>query len=222
MINFISLLFLLSNIFGDSNQNDRSHFPSHWWKEVPKTELKSWEISPSEAKAGEVILSKRNELGILSNFSKAPFRFHGKKYNSIEGFWQMMFFPENEKDERAVKAKNLGLNWKYTRSEVSQMIAFEAKTAGDNGFEMMNKLGIDYVMFEGRKIKYWDHFKGEHYKIIKAAMNKKLNQNEEVKKVLLSTKNLKLKPDHHQPADVPPSWKYYEIWMELREELIKI
>lgn len=38
-----------------------------------------WEIMPQEAGNGEVILSKRNELGLL-NFAATPFEFHGKRY----------------------------------------------------------------------------------------------------------------------------------------------
>jgi hypothetical protein len=48
-----------------------------------------------------VILSKRNELGILSNFAPTPFTLHGKRYASVEGFWQMMLYPENSNDPRA-------------------------------------------------------------------------------------------------------------------------
>jgi hypothetical protein len=32
---------------------------------------------PQEAGPGEVILSKRDELGLLSNFAATPFEFHG-------------------------------------------------------------------------------------------------------------------------------------------------
>ena len=41
-----------------------------------------------------MILSKRNELGILSNFAATPFTLYGKRYASVEGFWQMMLYPE--------------------------------------------------------------------------------------------------------------------------------
>ena len=61
--------------------------------------------------AGEVILSKRNELGLLSNFAATPFTFKGKRYASLEGFWQMMKYPEGPADPRA---KFPGLEWKYT------------------------------------------------------------------------------------------------------------
>jgi hypothetical protein len=40
-----------------------------------------------------------------------------------------------------------------------------------------------------------------------------------VKKVLLSTGDLILKPDHHQEPNAPKAWRYFEILMELRKEL---
>lgn len=61
---------------------------------MPEEQKASWEILPQAAGPQEVILSKRNELGILSNFAATPFTFHGKRYAIVEGFWQMMLYPE--------------------------------------------------------------------------------------------------------------------------------
>ena len=73
-------------------------YPTHWWTPVPKEGAPAWEVLPQEAKPGEVILSKRHELGLLSNFAPTPFTFRGKHYASLEGFWQMMLYPEGPKD----------------------------------------------------------------------------------------------------------------------------
>ncbi|MCZ6837312.1 MAG: hypothetical protein O7G85_16170 [Planctomycetota bacterium] len=96
-----------------------SCYPSHWWEPVPEAEAASWEVLPQAAAPGEVIVSKRNELGLLSNFSPSPFVYRGRCYPSLEGFWQMMKYPEGLDDPRA---KIPGITWKYTRKEVSQMI----------------------------------------------------------------------------------------------------
>src|SRR5271163_3738790 len=114
-------------------------YPAHWWTPVPEDQKASWEILPQAAKPGEVILSKRNELGILSNFAATPFTLHGVRYASVEGFWQMMFYPEGPGDPRAQAAF---VRWPHTRAEVSQMTAFEAKAAGDIGENNMAKMGI--------------------------------------------------------------------------------
>src|SRR5439155_1434171 len=102
-------------------------YPAHWWAPVSKEGAPAWEILPQEAGPGEVILSKRNELGLLSNFAATPFTFRGQRYASLEGFWQMMKYPQGAGDPRA---KFPGLTWPYTREQVSQMTAFEAKRAG--------------------------------------------------------------------------------------------
>src|SRR5262245_12387786 len=80
---------------------DRSRYPAHWWTPIEDPNKPSWEILPQEAGPGEVILSKRNELGLLSNFAPTPFVLRGKRYASLEGFWQMMKYPEGPSDPRA-------------------------------------------------------------------------------------------------------------------------
>ncbi len=193
-------------------------YPAHWWTPVSEVGKPDWEILPQEAGQGEVILSKRNELGLLSNFAATPFTFRGKRYASVEGFWQMMLYPESSKDPRALAPQ---IEWKYTREQVGQMTAFEAKAAGSLAEENMKRMGIDWVSFEGVSFPYRSKEKGNHYKVIVDVMWAKLRQNPEVKNVLLSTGDLILKPDHHGEVDAPPEWRYYEIWMEIRANLIK-
>jgi len=192
------------------------NYPAAWWTPVPGNQRASWEILPQAAKPGEVILSKRNELGILSNFAATPFTFHGQRYASVEGFWQMMLYPEGPADARAHAA---GVTWKYTRAEVSQMTAFAAKDAGTLAEKNMRKMRIDWVTFEGRQMPYRSREKGEHYRLIVEAMRAKLDQNPKVREILLKTGNLILRPDHIEEPGAPPEWHYYEIWMQIRSEL---
>ncbi len=191
-------------------------YPSHWWTPVIDAQKPDWEVLPQAAKPGEVILSKRNELGILSNFAPTPFTLRGVRYASVEGFWQMMLYPEGVGDPRS-RAPNL--KWPYTRAEVAQMTAFQAKAAGDVGEENMRKMGIDWVTFEGRRMSYRSMTKGEHYLLIVEAMRAKLLQNPKVREVLLSTGDLILLPDHIQEPHAPPEWAYFTIWMNIRTQL---
>ncbi|MEX0611616.1 MAG: NADAR family protein [Pirellulales bacterium] len=191
-------------------------YPAHWWAPVAKEGAPGWEILPQEAGPGEVILSKRHELGLLSNFAPTPFEFHGKRYASLEGFWQMMKYPEGPDDERA---KFPDIKWPHTREEVAQLTAFEAKRAGDLASQNMQRIGIDWVTFEGRRMEYRPAQPGEHYELIVAATWEKVRQNPEVERVLLATGDLVLKPDHHQPRDAPAAWRYYEILMTIRNAL---
>jgi predicted NAD-dependent protein-ADP-ribosyltransferase YbiA (DUF1768 family) len=191
-------------------------YPPHWFATIDDPKKPDWEILPQAAGPGEVILSKRNELGILSNFAPTPFVFHGKRYASLEGFWQMMKYPEGPDDPRA---KFPGLEWKYTREQVAQMVAFEANRAGSLASANMERMKISWVSFEGKQFEYKPGKPGEHYRLIVAATWEKVKQNPEVKKVLLSTGDLILKPDHHQEPNAPAAWKYFEILMQIRKEL---
>lgn len=194
----------------------RTDYPVHWWTPVPTNGAPAWEILPQAAGPGEVILSKRHELGLLSNFAPTPFEFRGKRYASLEGFWQMMKYPEGEDDPRATFS---GLSWPYTREQVAQLTAFDAKRAGDAAEKNMKRMEIDWVTFEGKRMKYREPGEGEFYKLIVAATYEKVQQNPEVKKTLLSTGDLILKPDHHQGTNAPAAWRYYEILTEIRTEL---
>jgi ankyrin repeat protein/predicted NAD-dependent protein-ADP-ribosyltransferase YbiA (DUF1768 family) len=194
----------------------RADYPAHWWAPVSTDDVPKWEILPQAADAGEVILSKRNELGLLSNFAATPFTFHGKRYASLEGFWQSLLYPEGADDPRA---RHPGLKWEFTRDEVAQMVGFEAKHAGDLAKANMNKMGINWVTFEGRRMEYRPKEPGEHYRLIVEATKEKVRQNPEVQKVLLATGNLALKPDHHQGPNPPAAWRYYDILTDIRMDL---
>jgi predicted NAD-dependent protein-ADP-ribosyltransferase YbiA (DUF1768 family) len=191
-------------------------YPAHWWTPVPEDQKPAWEVLPQAAKPGEVILSKRNELGILSNFAATPFTLRGKRYASVEGFWQMMLYPEGPGDPRA---KAPGITWPHSRAEVAQMTGFEAKDAGTLAQDNMRKMGIGWVTFEGRLMPYRSKKKGDHYRLILEAMRAKLAQNPKVREILLSTGDLVLLPDHIQEADPPAEWLYFRIWMDLRRDL---
>lgn len=194
----------------------QTKYPELWWKPVDSTDAPTWEVLPQAATPGEeVILSKRNELGILSNFATTPFFYNQKRYASVEGFWQMMKYPDPEmKNDPRHK-----LPYPFTREQVANMTAFEAKSAGDQGSQFMREHHLDWVSFEGEKMTYCSLTPGKHFSLIKEAMIKKLRYNPEVRRVLLATGNLKLKPDHQTGTCQAPEWKYYEIWMDIRQDL---
>lgn len=194
----------------------QAKYPAHWWAAVSREGAPSWEILPQEARPGEVIVSKRHELGLLSNFAATPFVFRGTRYASLEGFWQMMLYPEGPTDPRAVFP---GLEWRHTREQVAQMTGFEAKDAGTLAELNMERMGINWVSFNGRRFPYRPEQPGEHYALIVAATREKVRQNPDVKKVLLATGNLILRPDHHEEAGARAAWHYCDILMHIRDEL---
>lgn len=92
-----------------------------------------WEILPQKAKTGEVILSKRTQLGVFSNLS---FIYENIIYNSIEGLWQVMKYPDPT-DINDLR-NNFSADYPYTRSEATsekvnqsnQLIDLLLKTKG--------------------------------------------------------------------------------------------
>lgn len=195
----------------------KTEFPAHWWKEVPRDDAKSWEVLPQDAGYMEVVLSKRNELGILSNFSDASFVFHGVCYPTVEAFWQMMKYPETENDPRWAWAKT----WKHTRAEVSQMNGYAAKSAGNYANFLMDKNDANWITFEGKVLPFAVAKPAEHYALIWEALVEKIRQNPDVLKTLLATKELKLIPDHGISEKAPREWHYNLLWMDIRELLKK-
>ncbi|OGQ18577.1 MAG: hypothetical protein A3B70_05170 [Deltaproteobacteria bacterium RIFCSPHIGHO2_02_FULL_40_11] len=192
-------------------------YPKAWWEPFPKDKAASWEILPQEAKEedNEVILSKRTELGIFSNFANTPFDLDNTPYASVEGLWQSLKYPDSDdpKDPRHA------LTWIYTRAAVRNLYGFEAKKAGNNTKENYTKLGISWVSYKGRRMEYKGKDQAIHYRLIKRAILAKILQNKNARDLLLQTGNLKLRPDHIQDKDVPPAYRYYDILMDIRTKL---
>jgi predicted NAD-dependent protein-ADP-ribosyltransferase YbiA (DUF1768 family) len=214
----VSCLLAASSFLAIAALTHSGKYPARWWTPITDPHKPDWEILPQSAKPGEVILSKRNELGILSNFAPTPFTFDSKRYASVEGFWQMMLYPENDSDPRADAP---GITWQYSRDEVSQMTSFQAKSAGTLAEQNMRLMRIDWVTFEDKRMPYRSMKPGAHYQLIREAMKAKLNQNPRVREILLSTDDLILRSDHIQEENAPPEWAYFQMWMEIRTQLQK-
>ena len=191
-------------------------YPAAWWAEVPRDDAASWEILPQDAGAGEVILSKRTELGLFSNFAATPFTLDGQEYPALEGFWQSLKYPESADDARATFP---GITWQFTRAQVAKMIGFEAKHAGDLASDNMKVMGINYVTYQGKQMPYHTTERGDHFKLIVRATQAKLDQNPELKALLLRTGDLTLKPDHADASNANPAWRYYDIYRDIRAAL---
>lgn len=194
----------------------RDGMPSEWWMEV--NDAPGWEIVPQDAGPCQVVLSKRTELGIFSNFGESPFVLDGTKYRSIEGLWQALKYPEPAISDDPRHAID---DWPHTRAEVKDMYAWDAKDAGN----MANRIYYDNdlidVSYQGYFFDYVDRAEGSqyHYELITRAMYAKVTQNPWIKELLLQTGDLELLPDHYMSRNVPASFNYHKILMKLRDEL---
>ncbi len=201
-------------------QNQTCTYNEDWWKPVPDSEVKPWEIPPQAVKREDraVILSKRTELGVFSNLSPHGFELDGIQYASIEGLWQGMKYPESTNDERI---QNPEVKWPFTREQIYQMSGFESKKAGDLANANMKKLGINWVTYQGEKIEYKGAGRDRHYEIIFAATERKIQSNPEIKRLLDCTRGLTLRLDHTQEPDVPAAYRTDLILMRIRDGLGK-
>jgi predicted NAD-dependent protein-ADP-ribosyltransferase YbiA (DUF1768 family) len=192
-------------------------YPSHWWKTISETERQgSWEILPDELLRGELILSKRNELGAFSNLANTPFIMDGILYASVEALWQMMKYPDATDH---LDSRNEINEYPFMREEIYGLYGFEAKRAGDAANNINKANDINYVSYRKQQFNYMDMARGSstHYKIITRAIREKINQNSKLKILLNSTKGLILKPDHKQGNHAPKSYFYHEILMKIRD-----
>ncbi|MFA6236865.1 MAG: hypothetical protein WC635_06010 [Bacteriovorax sp.] len=207
-------VFSLSSCAHSANAN----YPADWWTEIPRSEAKDWEILPQDAKPGEVILSKRTELGVFSNLSHSPFVLDGVKYNSIEGLWQGMKYPDPDllDDERFKET-----NWPHKREEVYLLSSWDSKSAGDLANKIYKANKFSLINYKDHKFNYNDGRAGSafHLDLITKAITGKINQNPAIKKLLIQTKGLILKPDHKMKEDSLGSYKYHEILMKIRDEI---
>ena len=193
------------------------NYPAEWFIEIPRNEAQSWEILPQDAKPGEVILSKRTELGIFSNFGATPFALDGKSYASVEGLWQSLKYPDPEIKDDPRHAIN---DWEHSRAQVEQMVGLDAKDAGNAANAIYRTHKLKDVSYKNTFFDYNDYSAGSdyHYMIIKRALRAKLDQNPGLWGLLMKTGCLILKPDHKVSENDPPSYQYFKIFMELRRE----
>lgn len=193
------------------------NYPREWWVEIPRSEAASWEILPQDAKSGEVILSKRTELGIFSNFGATPFIIDAKKFASVEGFWQSLKYPD---PDVANDPRFKITSWPYTRKQVEMMVGSEAKAAGTLANKIYSQFGLKDVNWGEHFFDYVDHAEGSqfHYALVRRALKAKLDQNPELWELLLRTGDLILRPDHKMGENDPASYRYNEIFMVLRRE----
>jgi len=136
----------------------------------------------------------------LSNFANTPFDLDGAHYESVEGFWQSIKFPEGSEE----------------RKKIAGLIGGKAKKAGNPAKD------VTEIQYQGQTIEVGS---SEHHLLMKKAIRAKLEQNPEVLKLLLETGNSKIThiliaPDGKIVPDSKtiPRAVFCQILMDLREE----
>jgi predicted NAD-dependent protein-ADP-ribosyltransferase YbiA (DUF1768 family) len=179
----------------------QTKYPPHWWPSgLPNN--------------NELILTDANELGVLLNHSSSPFWFNKKRYESIEGFWQMMKFPDPDlnRDPRTKKI------FPFTREEVAKMSERKAQEAGKQADLLLKELNVNGVSFEGKKMVSCSNIQSDLYYLLKKAMVKKYRYNQDVRRILKATGNLTLTTEKDLQECQGPEWKTGQLWMKIRKE----
>lgn len=140
---------------------------------------------------------------MLSNLAPTPFELNGKHYASVEGFWQGLKFPEGSEQ----------------RNGIAKLSGVEAKKSGRKA---ENSTEFEY---QGKKIKVGSD---KHHELIKKAIRAKLEQNPDVRNLLLTTGDKKITHIFRTPdgrilpdSQTIPGEKFCQILMDLREEFRK-
>ncbi|TSC95700.1 MAG: hypothetical protein CEN88_442 [Candidatus Berkelbacteria bacterium Licking1014_2] len=161
------------------------------------------EFTPQENEKNIINIGSRGETEterMLSNFAHTPFELDGIRYESVEGFWQSIKFPEGSDD----RIKTVGL------------VGGKAKRAG------RQTRGVEEIQYQGQTIKVGSP---EHHGLMGRAIRAKLEQNPEALKLLLDmgdkqithilkTPDGKILPD----SKTIPGAVFSQILMDLREE----
>lgn len=181
-----------------------------WLKEQGATVAETIE-DPDEGH-GALQRNAKNARRVLDLFLSYPPHWWSPAPKEGAPVWEIL--PQEAGPGEVILSK-----WKYTREQVAQLTSFEAKSAGTLAEANMEKMGITWVTFEGQRIEYRASAPGEHYRLVAAATPEKVRQNPYVKRILLATGDLVLRPDHHQEPNAPAAWRYFEILTQIRSAL---
>lgn len=137
---------------------------------------------------------------LLSNLAPAPFTLDGRRYASVEGFWQGLKFPDQTR-----------------RDEIARLDGLPSKKIGDEAPKS------ETFAYEGATVRVGSP---EHHGLMYCAIRAKLEQNPEILKLLVETGT---RPIVHRPMKkdgtpypdsvTVPEAVFSAMLMKLREEL---
>ena len=125
------------------------------------------------------LASMENWRRKLSNKWSVPFKLDGKMWNSVEHYYQGAKFKENHPDFYSEFALDSG-------SELSKEVDLAKAMGSTNGKHKGKRLRPKEIEIDAA------FFDGKHKKIMEEALYEKFTQDDEMKLLLLNTKNSKL------------------------------
>lgn len=138
-------------------------------------------------------LSPDPDVAILGNFAPTPFTLDGRRYCSIESFWQGLKFAA-ESD----------------RARIASLDGREAKTEGGAASQPASFVYEGEIIVAGT----W-----QHWKLMERSCRAKFEQNADAASALLATGTRPLEHVVRRDSKTIPGVIMAQIWMRLREEL---
>jgi predicted NAD-dependent protein-ADP-ribosyltransferase YbiA (DUF1768 family) len=156
------------------------------------------DLGPREAACREpinVVSSHKDErIRLLSNFAWTPFELDGKRFNTVEGFWQGLKFPIAS-----------------DRLRLARLTGIEAKRAG-----RVQGLG-DTFEYGGEQIRVSTR---GHWQLMEQANWAKYSQVAEAREALLATAPRPLTHRVRRDSHTIPGVIMADIWMRIRDKLL--
>jgi predicted NAD-dependent protein-ADP-ribosyltransferase YbiA (DUF1768 family) len=134
-------------------------------------------------------------LRLVSNFAHTSFVLDDKSYESIEGFWQGLKFPDQA-----------------DRRRLALLHGSEARDAGYHAPES------DTLMFDGENVRVGTY---AHWRLMEKACRAKFAQHAAAREALLSTRNRPLVHQVKRDSKNIPGVIMAAIWMRVRERLLR-
>jgi predicted NAD-dependent protein-ADP-ribosyltransferase YbiA (DUF1768 family) len=132
-------------------------------------------------------------IALISNFAATPFELDGRRYASVEGFWQSLRFADAS--DRARIAALAGVDAKHAGAAVPWGTSLE---------------------YEGETIAVG---RREHWDLMERACEAKFNQHAAAQRALLATGLRPLQHKTRQDSRSIPGVVMADIWMRVRENL---
>lgn len=143
------------------------------------------------------VISNHREASIrlLSNFATTPFEFEGRRYQTVEGFWQGLRFNDEAERER-----------------LAQVTGIVAKRAG------RERPYGEFVQYGGRSVRVGSP---DHWWLMEQACTAKFTQSEIARTALLATHPRPLEHRVRRDSKSIPGVIMASIWMRIRAKLLK-
>jgi predicted NAD-dependent protein-ADP-ribosyltransferase YbiA (DUF1768 family) len=158
------------------------------------------DLGPREVACNEPInVSSRSDdesVRLIGNFAATPFELDGRRYASVESFWQGLKFDDRLERRRVAESEGPAARHVGEKKGYGATVAYECRRIA---------------------VGTWDH-----WELMRLACRAKFAQNEAARAALLATGDRPLTHKTRHDSRTIPGAVMAEIWMEIRRELASV